>query len=194
MRKSNETPQQNVSILMSFIDRHVLLLNSDKEVLDVITWQDAIGLIFKERVMIHEHFEDSVIHSARSEMKMPKVIILCNYVAAGYKSSKRYIKLNKRNVLLRDNHTCMYCGRALTDFTGTIDHVIPVSKKGKNSWDNVVAACGKCNKRKDNKRLEDTDMKLLRRPFVPSKHIFYGKFLKKPEYESWRQYINKKEA
>lgn len=186
---NNNMPRDG--LVMAFVDRHVLLLNANWEVLDVITWQKAVCLMFRERVIVKEHFEDSVIRSANSEMKMPKIMALQEFQTGYHKNAKKYVKLNKRNVLLRDNHTCMYCGKALTDFTGTQDHVMPLSRKGKNSWDNVVAACGKCNKKKNDRTPEEAGMKLLRKPFLPSKQIFYGKYLKKPEYESWKEFLKK---
>lgn len=176
---------------MTFVDRHVLLLNLNFEVIDVIGWRRAMRLICKDRVKIHEEFEDSSVGcgtSAKERYKMPSVLVLKEYVGF-YKNAKKIVNLNKKNVLLRDNHTCLYCGKALTDLTGTMDHVIPQSRKGPHRWDNIVAACLKCNRKKDDQLLHEAGLKLLREPFVPTRNIFFRKYIRKDEYASWKNYI-----
>lgn len=179
--------------MTKFIERNVLLLNTNYDVIDIISWQRAITLIFKQRVNVIEEFEDSVISSATSSMKMPSIIVCHDYIGI-LNNVKKIVNLNRRNVLIRDNYTCLYCGKALTDSTGTIDHIQPVSRKGKNSWDNVVAACIKCNRKKNDKTPEESGMKLLRKPFTPSRNIFLKKYLKREEYASWRSYISGKDV
>lgn len=176
---------------MEHIDRQVLLLNTTYEILDIIPWQRAISLIYKDRVKVHEEFEDSIIRSPSSFIKMPSILVCYDYVGF-FKNAKKIINLNKKNVLLRDDHTCMYCTKKLTDSSGTIDHIIPQSRGGRHSWDNVVAACLKCNSKKDDYTLEEANLKLVRRPFVPTNSIFFRKYLRRDEYSSWRPFVKEK--
>jgi 5-methylcytosine-specific restriction endonuclease McrA len=173
---------------MEYHNRHVLLLNSTYEVIDIITWKRAIILYFKGRVKIYEEFSDSVIHSASSFMKMPSIVICLDYV--GYlKNVRKVVNLNRVNVLLRDNHKCMYCLRQLNDKIGTIDHVFPLSRGGRNIWSNVVASCMKCNRKKDADTPEEAGMTLHVKPYSPTRSIFYNKFLVKDEYRCWSPFF-----
>jgi 5-methylcytosine-specific restriction endonuclease McrA len=99
-------------------------------------------------------------HSERSAVAEPSVVRLAHYVRVPYQAR---IALNRRAVFARDGHRCQYCGGAAEN----IDHVIPRSKGGPHAWDNVVAACRPCNSRKRDRLLEDSGMKLRRKPAIP---------------------------
>jgi 5-methylcytosine-specific restriction endonuclease McrA len=83
------------------------------------------------------------------------------------KSPYKRASLGRENIFKRDNYSCQYCGKRLTYKSGTIDHIIPQSKGGKHSWDNVVVACWPCNNKKDSKTLSEAGMFLLRKPYSP---------------------------
>lgn len=181
----------STTMTRQFRERSVLFLNINFEIIDIISWRKAITLFFKEKVKIHEEFEDSQVSSPSYSMNLPSIVVSTEWKES--KSKRKSINLNRKNLLIRDNHTCSYCGKTLTEAAGTIDHVIPVSRNGKNVWSNVVAACGKCNKKKDDNTPDEANMKLLRQPFIPTKDIFLRKYLKNKEYECWRPYVKLKE-
>ncbi len=180
-----------MSTTKQFKERSVLYLNLNFEVIDIISWRRAVTLYFKEKVKVHENYEDSFVSSPSYTMNLPSVVVATEF--QNQKKNKKAINLNRRNLLIRDNHTCLYCGKTLTDAGGTIDHVVPRSKNGKNVWSNVVAACIKCNRKKDDNSLDEANMKLLRQPFIPTRDIFLRKYLKNKEYECWRPYVKLKE-
>ena len=124
-----------------------LILNADYQPisyfpLSLWSWQDSIKAVFLDRVNIIAEYE-SEVRSSSFSMKIPSVIAL-----------KKYIPISKKppftrfNLFLRDNFTCQYCGDIFTSNELTFDHVIPKSKGGETKWENVVAACGKCNLKK----------------------------------------------
>ncbi|MFH0911519.1 MAG: HNH endonuclease [Planctomycetota bacterium] len=96
-------------------------------------------------------------------LRLPEVIVLTAFNT----TIRRRIRFNRRNVMTRDNHTCQYCGRKLTDREITLEHVRPVSRGGDHTWENVVLACPMCNKRKGDRTPEQAGMRLLRMPRRP---------------------------
>ena len=121
-----------------------LVLNADYRPLSYFPlstwhWQETIKAIFLDRVAVLSHY-DRVIRSPSSAFRLPSVVAL-----------KQYIPQNRRppftrfNVFLRDGFTCQYCGHARQAPELTFDHVVPRSRGGRTSWDNVVTACTRCN-------------------------------------------------
>lgn len=124
-----------------------LLLNVSYEPLRVCDWRKAVLLLLKEKaVLIGE-----------------KILKLVYYVKVGFNKTK--FSPTKRRIFERDRHTCQYCG-SKKDLT--LDHVVPKSKGGDNSWTNLVTACYICNNTKGNRLLEHTDLKLSRQPKEPT--------------------------
>jgi 5-methylcytosine-specific restriction endonuclease McrA len=125
---------------------------------------------------------DRTVSTPRQIFKLPSVIVLKDFTL----SSKHKIKCTRKNVLLRDQNTCQYCGD--THYCMTIDHVIPKSKGGKFDWNNLVTSCEKCNQKKGDRTPEAANMKLLSKPEVPnSKYVkIFNSVNLKPE---WMQYI-----
>jgi len=139
----------------------VLLLNASYEPLNICSWRRALILLLKgkaEKVEAYESLINETIH-------VPSVIRLRYYVVVPYKE----LPFNRKNILHRDNHTCQYCGKISSSLT--IDHIIPRSKGGKSTWENVVAACARCNSLKADKLLEDTGLKLRKKPAKPKNYI-----------------------
>ncbi|MCL5025070.1 MAG: HNH endonuclease [Chloroflexi bacterium] len=97
------------------------------------------------------------------------------------------VKLTRREVFIRDRHTCQYCGIRTRDLT--IDHVIPRHRGGKHEWENLVSACRLCNHRKGGRSLEETHMRLLHKPFRPVASAYYILHQYLDTYEEWRKYI-----
>ena len=125
-----------------------LLLNADMQPvsllpLSVVEWQEAIRYMVLDKVKVLEWHEDWIVHSARWQTRVPAVIMLNQY-----QKPKHTMRLSKRNIFLRDAYTCQYCSATVTEVTATLDHVLPVSKGGKTTWENSATACKSCNYKK----------------------------------------------
>ena len=124
----------------------VLLLNASEEILKIINWQHAVKLMLTGKAQKpHGHKDEYEISTVSGVFRLPTALVLARYVHIPYKN----VAVNKDNVLRRDEHTCGYCNKKLSSTTGTVDHIMPQSKGGKNNWLNVVAACKDCNNKKD---------------------------------------------
>jgi 5-methylcytosine-specific restriction endonuclease McrA len=124
-----------------------------------------------------------VIKTISHEFPLPSVIRLENMV----QRPRPHVKLSRREIFRRDNYTCQYCGRKVSNLT--IDHVLPRHLGGMHVWTNVVAACSTCNHQKGGRRLEESRMSLMATPREPpaSASYIFGHHL--PENEEWRPFI-----
>ena len=136
-----------------------LVLNATYEPLCVVSSRRALILSLDGKAEVLHH-TDQRWRSARMSLAEPSVVRLVYYVKVPYQAR---IALNRRAVFARDGHRCQYCGASAEN----IDHVIPRSKGGPHSWDNVVAACRPCNTAKRDRLLEDSGLHLRRLPMVP---------------------------
>lgn len=165
-----------------------LVLNADYRPLSYYplslwSWQDAIKAVFLDRVNIVAQY-DHCVHSPSFEMKLPSVVCLKNYV-----KPSRFPAFTRFNVFLRDRFECQYCG-SKNDLT--FDHLVPRSKGGQTTWDNVLAACSPCNLKKGNKLLKDCGMHVRHMPFQPTVHELHNNGrLFPPNYlhESWLDFL-----
>jgi 5-methylcytosine-specific restriction endonuclease McrA len=163
----------------------VLVLNASYEPINVCAARRAIVLVLKGLAMAEEengHF----LHSARLAMRVPSVIRLLEYRRIPHQSRA----LSRKNILLRDRSTCQYCGSVLPASELTLDHVIPRSRGGLSTWENLVACCHECNRRKGNNLLAEAGMKLLREPRAfnlhTSRHIM--RMIGRSDAK-WRKYL-----
>jgi 5-methylcytosine-specific restriction endonuclease McrA len=142
---------------------HVLVLNATYEPLNVVSVRRAVLLLLKEKAEIVEAAE-AWLRSERAALPVPLVIRLVYFV----RLPRRFaLPLSRRTVLARDHYTCQYCGAQPGRANLTIDHVLPRSRGGETRWDNVVTACGPCNRRKGNRLPEEARMPVLRQPRRP---------------------------
>lgn len=163
---SGPSPSLHVKRDGSALSGRVLVLNASFEPINVCTVRRAIVLILKEKAeVIDEH--ELEVHAERLSMTRPSVIRLRTYVRIPYQSFRR--KITRRAVFARDGWECQYCGRR---GSLTMDHVIPRSKGGDTSWENVVACCAGCNRRKGDRSVSQCGMKLRTRPRAPHATIF----------------------
>lgn len=144
----------------------VLLLNADYSPLCLISWQKAVKLICKAKVEIIKTSK-KVIHNFEKTMEIliPEVIRLMKYVRNLWKVR---VPFNKRNISIRDNFTCVYCGKRIETSNISIDHVIPKSKGGKSDFNNCVLACIPCNNKKNNRSCSEAKMYPKHQPFTPT--------------------------
>jgi 5-methylcytosine-specific restriction endonuclease McrA len=158
----------------------VLVLNASYEPLNICTWRRAVVLLMKGKAEQIEH-NGKLIYT---NLPVPTVIRLRSYVKIPYKE----ISLSRRNLLHRDNYTCQYCGDRRHDLT--IDHIVPRSKGGTDSWENVVAACLKCNVKKGDRTPKEANMVMTTTPRRPPSHVYFeiSKHAASGEF-SWKKYV-----
>src|SRR5580693_2212059 len=160
----------------------VLVLNATFEPINVCTVRRAVVLLLKEKAEVVEQTERQ-LHSATTTLTRPAVIRLVTYVKVPRDSQRR--KITRRAVFARDDWTCQYCG-SRTQLT--VDHVVPRSKGGGSTWDNIVAACAPCNRRKGDALPRQAGMHLRTQPRTPSPHVFIA--VASPTIPAaWRQYL-----
>jgi 5-methylcytosine-specific restriction endonuclease McrA len=160
----------------------VLVLNATYEPINVCTVRRAVVLLLKEKAEVIEN-ADWQLHSASCTIARPVVIRLVAYVRIPRDTHRR--KITRRAVFARDDWTCQYCG-ARSNLT--VDHVIPRSKGGPSSWDNIVASCAPCNRRKGDALPRQAGMRLLKQPRTPNPSIFIQ--VASPTIPSaWLQYL-----
>jgi 5-methylcytosine-specific restriction endonuclease McrA len=164
----------------------VLVLNASYEPINVCAARRAIVLVLKGVAMTEEE-NGHYLHAARLALRVPSVIRLLEYRRIPHQTRA----LSRKNILLRDRNTCQYCGVVLPSAELTLDHVIPRSRGGTSTWENLVAACHACNRRKGNHLLHELDhMKLIRepRPFTlhTSRHIM--RMIGHSD-QKWRKYL-----
>jgi 5-methylcytosine-specific restriction endonuclease McrA len=136
-----------------------LVLNATYEPLCVVPSRRAVVLVLDHKAeMLHD--TGDALHSERLVVPVPSVIRLRHFVKVPF---RRRAPLNRRGIFARDGHRCQYCGGAAE----SIDHVIPRSRGGGHTWDNVVAACRSCNVRKRDRLLPETTMSLGHAPGAP---------------------------
>jgi 5-methylcytosine-specific restriction endonuclease McrA len=157
-----------------------LVLNATLEPLCVVAERRAVVLVLDRKAEV-VHDTGSVLRSARLEVVVPSVIRLCNYVRVPHRWRP---PLNRRSVFARDDHCCQYCGGPAE----SIDHVIPRSRGGSHTWENVVAACRPCNIRKRDRLLGETSMRLMRRPAMP-RGLSWMALSLGPVPDSWTPYL-----
>ena len=144
--------------------RKVLLLNASEEILQFIEWKRAISLLFSGKAEPPYNYDHKyeIPHSS-GIFYLPAAIRLKDYVFVP--PSKAV--LTRKNIHRRDNNTCQYCRCRLDTSTVSIDHVIPRSRGGKNTWENMVSCCRKCNMKKGNRTPKEAKMELICVPRQP---------------------------
>ena len=161
----------------------VLVLNASYEAINVCTVRRAAVLVLKERAEILERAEWA-LHAESFEMPRPTVIRLNTYVRVPRDAHSR--KITRRAIFARDHWTCQYCGTGHTSLT--VDHVIPRSKGGPSSWDNIVTCCAPCNRRKGDRLPKQANMHPRVTPKAPPATIFVHVATPKVPM-AWQQYL-----
>ncbi len=143
----------------------VLVLNATYEPLSVVSSRRAIVLVLEQKALL-EAATDRVFRSERLTVEEPSVVRLTRYVRVPQTHRRN---LSRRALFARDEHTCQYCGNP----ADSIDHIIPRSRGGQHVWENVVAACRRCNMIKRDRLLADTSMKLRCKPGPPRPSVWF---------------------
>ncbi len=168
--------------MSSVMRRTSLQLNRSYEPLRVITARRALELVTRGKavVVVPTNLQ------AYPGIYIPSVIRLVSYAKVPY---KRPIP-SRKNILTRDQNRCLYCGAKAPRVVLELEHIIPKSKGGPSSWDNLVAACRPCNQKKGDRTPEEADMKLIHRPLPASIHT--NRFVLKQmgaEIHEWDRYL-----
>lgn len=164
-----------------------LLLNQDFNPisilpLSVISWQHAIKLMFLERIVVIEHYDNWSVHSEKLTVPVPSVAVTNEYF-----SFKKSAKFSRNNLFLRDMFQCQYCLDTFRNIDLTIDHVIPRKLGGKTNWENCVTACKNCNSKKGAKLIKPNRM-----PFKPDHYHLINKWRSRSVrvgHPGWYKYL-----
>lgn len=186
------------------VDGHVLVLNKSWVAVNVSTVRRALSLLYQGAARaVHPSdyalydFEDwcelsqargegRYIHTPAISIRVPEVILLRGF--NGF--FRREIRFSRRNIFERDKNTCQYCGKRFAKSDLTIDHVIPQSKGGLDTWENLVLACVKCNVHKGNRTPAQAGMSLRHRPVKPSWLPQLGSRVPASEMTSWQRFVD----
>jgi 5-methylcytosine-specific restriction endonuclease McrA len=145
----------------------VLVLNATYEPINVCTVRRATVLLLKQKAEVIEEGQ-GLMRSERLELERPTVIRLITYVRVPRDVHRR--KITRKAVLARDSWTCQYCGAAKPGLT--VDHIVPRSRGGESVWENIVASCAPCNRRKGNRLPREVEMHPAKRPKPPGPTVF----------------------
>lgn len=189
----------------------VLVLNRLYMAVHVVTVRRAIGLLCRDLAEVI-HYESGTfanydfeswrqwcelragerqadadwIRSVNFDLQVPRVIRLFSFDRV----PRQQVHLNRRNILARDGQVCQYCGRHFPAHQLSIDHVIPKSRGGQTTWENVVCACLECNIRKGGRTPKEARMQLVRAPARPTRNPAIALKLGSPKYQTWRTWLD----
>lgn len=141
----------------------VLFLDAEWRPLRIEPWQRAMADLFLGKVEVIEHSRDRTIKTVSRSVPMPSVVRL----VSRFKRERIRIKFSRINIYARDGFTCQYCGVHHATEDLTFDHVLPRSRGGKTTWENIVTCCMTCNALKADHTPTEAQMKLLSKPRKP---------------------------
>ena len=187
----------------SALNQSVLVLNRHWAAIHVTNANRALVLLYGERAkVVADDYSTHDFNSWRDlsqliesvskiatpsfRIAVPEVIILTHY----HKVPPRQVKFSRRNIYLRDDHTCQYCGKIPPKEELTIDHVLPRSRGGRTTWENVVLACIKCNMKKGSKLVNEAGMRLMSEPRKPHWLACSQFTVKAPVSSLWQKFVD----
>lgn len=147
--------------------KRTLQLDCSYKPVGIINANKAFSMIYTGRATLVEHYDGEFLTSPSFSYRLPCVVATYNYV----KTQTVSFKCTRTNIIVRDGYICQYCGGNFSKPELTVDHILPKSKGGDKSWENLVACCHACNQKKGDKLLSQTQMSLLRLPFRPTNAI-----------------------
>jgi 5-methylcytosine-specific restriction endonuclease McrA len=130
--------------------------------------------------------DEDWIRSVNFEIQVPRVVRLLYYD----RLPKQTIRFNRRNIFARDSNRCQYCGKKFPTSELSLDHVVPRSRGGDTSWENVVCSCVKCNVRKGGRTPQEASMHLIKQPVKPKRSPMLSMKLGNPKYQSWKSFLD----
>ncbi len=148
---------------------------------DLMTWAELSELQKEFEPDRHDW-----VRTVRFHIAVPRIIRLTGYD----KLPQQRVKLNRRNLFARDHNQCQYCGHRFTTSELSIDHVIPRTQNGPDTWENLVCSCVRCNSRKGGRTPAQANMKLIRKPAVPKRNPLISIKLNNKKYASWKTFLD----
>src|SRR5688572_12326048 len=130
--------------------------------------------------------DDDWVRAVNFEIQVPRVVRLLYYD----RLPKQTIRFNRRNIFARDTNRCQYCGKKFPTSELSLDHIIPRSRGGETSWENVVCSCVKCNVRKGGRTPHEANMHLIKVPVKPKRSPLLSVKLGNPKYQSWKSFLD----
>lgn len=140
-----------------------LLLTQGYEPIKIISWQRAIVLLTLDKIDVIEEY-DAEVRATQLHIRVPAVVRL----RKAFRRHAKLVKFSRVNIYARDGHRCQYCGKKCTIDKLTYDHVVPRSRGGRTSWENIVSCCCACNAHKANRTPAEAKMKLAATPARPT--------------------------
>lgn len=168
--------------MINKLDIHVLLLNQNFIPLTVCNARRAIIMVLAGKAEIIETTE-FLVHSVTRSFTVPSIIKLVTFIRV---PRHWRVQLSKQNILRRDRGICQYCGKM--DIDMTIDHILPRSHGGDETWENLVCACSDCNNKKGDRTPQEACMNLLKQPKKPN-FISFLISHRIPTDDTWGTYI-----
>jgi 5-methylcytosine-specific restriction endonuclease McrA len=181
------------------LDSNVLVLNKVFQAVQIITARKAFTLFYKGHVKaVLEDYrtcdwedwkdipvgaDDEYVCTPHSKVKVPRVILLLSFDRV----PRHDVKFSRKNIYLRDRNRCQYCGKRYRTDQLNLDHVTPVSRGGRSTWENVVCSCIRCNIRKGNRLPEEAGMTLVTRPCKPRWHPLVRASCR---YDEWKSFLD----
>lgn len=142
---------------------------------DFQDWSQLAAAVHEEKIGLVNRF-----------IRIPRVVLLQTYD----KIPNKNVRFNRHNIYLRDKCTCQYCGRRFPKTELNLDHVVPKSRGGRTSWENVVCSCLRCNRLKGGKTPEEAGIKLLTHPKKPRWSPLFGASISSIKYKEWLPFLN----
>jgi 5-methylcytosine-specific restriction endonuclease McrA len=181
------SPQKGLSVALSgksveTTNIPVLVLNQDYQPINICRVRRALVLVLQGKAEVVENGLGT-IHAISCSLPIPSVVRL----AYSVKRPRFQRKLTRFEVFNRDRHTCQYCRRETKELT--LDHVIPRSRGGQHSWENVVSCCFSCNRRKAGRTPAEAGMKLIRNPAPPPPTSFCVPYQYLRIYREWHKFL-----
>ncbi len=167
---------------MPLLQSKVLVLNSSYEPLSICDVQKAVLLLFGGKAVTVADYPDRAIRSISRSFPMPSIVRLTMFVRVPFKR----ILLNRKNIFLRDGQQCQYCGRS--DLPLTVDHMLPRSRGGEDTWENLITACPRCNAIKGSRTPKEAGMQPLKQPTRPSDLMILQQ-VKAAVSDDWKPYL-----
>ena len=186
----------------ALLDSGVLVLNRLFQAIQITSVRRAFCLLYKgdaravqpdystydweNWVDIPVQPRDEVLSTPEMRIKIPRVVVLINFD----RLPPHDVRFTRKNIYLRDRNRCQYCGDHFSTRELNLDHVVPLSRGGKSSWQNIVCCCLECNGRKGSLLPEEAGLKLRKIPVKPSWHPLIRISFTGPTYETWRNFLD----
>lgn len=158
--------------------QNVIVLNADYTFLSITSWKNAVCLLLEGKAETLKETTKIVRNCDRTvEVTVPLVVRVVKFIKSIF---KKEVPFSKKNIIVRDKQTCLYCGEFIPDLKNcTVDHVIPRAQGGKSTWKNCVCSCKKCNHHKADRTPREAHMKLKYKPYHPTIGEYSQFFVKK---------------